>query len=133
GGRRVVAEVGGLQKTKPCQVAAGRVQPGRDRLLLLAGECDAGEGLRRLDHLDRDGVRVLRRDSQRVRHQRRAKADRGEALEKPPPVQGESFVVHLLAPKRRNRTVHAVRRLLVRELIVVLQRLLQPKQLGLQL
>ena len=59
---RVVAEIGGHQKTKPRQVAAGRVQPGRDRLLLLAGERDAGESLRRLDHLDGDGVgsRTLR-------------------------------------------------------------------------
>ena len=47
-----------------------------------------------LDHLDGDGLGILSRDHQRVRHQRASEAPRGETLEEPPAVERETLFVH---------------------------------------
>jgi hypothetical protein len=75
---RAVAEIGGPQELETRDVASRGVQPFGDGLLLLATERHAGDLLRRIDHLHRDGVGILRRQQKRLGHQRRtgAKAER---------------------------------------------------------
>ena len=87
GGLDIVRKTLGQHEIATEAAVRAGVQPRDDRLLFLAGEGDAGDLLRNLDHLDGDRLSILRRDHERVRHEGASDTHGGQALEEAPAVE----------------------------------------------
>ena len=81
-------------RSNPATYPRARVQPLEDPLLFIARKGHAGDLLRRLNHVDRDRLGVLRDGRERTGHQRRSEAARREAFDESAPVDGASLLIH---------------------------------------
>ena len=84
-----------MQNGKPGHVSAGSVEARQDRLLFCSCEGDTGDLLRGLEHVDGDDVGVLRCDGEGLGHEGGAEAHRRQAREEMPPVERDSYFVHI--------------------------------------